>query len=75
MSSRRLSLLAQQVFWVALLVVPVVFSTRSFEAFLTVKQFLAAALLGLGACLCFWSLRRWGLPDFRDRRLRTRFSR
>lgn len=53
MSSRRLSLLAQQVFWVALLVVPLVFSTRSFEAFLTVKQFLAASLLGLGACLFF----------------------
>ena len=60
MSSRRLSLIAQQVFWVALLVVPVVFSTRSFEAFLTVKQFLASSFLWLGACMFFGACARGG---------------
>ena len=60
MSARRLSLLAQQVFWVALLVVPVVFSTRSFEAFLTVKQFLAASFLWLAACLYLGACARGG---------------
>jgi Flp pilus assembly protein TadD len=44
-------LLAQQAFWTALLVVPLVFSTQSFEAFYSIKSALAASLLWLGALL------------------------
>src|SRR5262245_33213681 len=51
MDSRDLSLRAQQVFWVALLVVPLAFSTRNFEAFLTLKQCLAGSLLCLSSFL------------------------
>jgi Flp pilus assembly protein TadD len=55
MLPERLDRLSQRVFLVAALTVPLAFSTRSFEAFHTLKAFLASSLLWLCSLLFFGS--------------------